>query len=235
MSKLLLHELHPSVVHAPLALLPTAAVADLIAVTTGDAAWEKVGRRLWVVGTGSALFAGWAGLAASQEVRMEEGRARDMVYLHGALNGVVTLAAVGVTAWRATARPTATQVALSLGAVALSLYTATLGGKMVYDHGVGINPMPDDAPQGTLKGPALLSLEAPGALVKDGVAGLRWLWARTRRLLAGTEPLAAGAKGFGRGQEDSPFEASKPPRRGASLHGVPPAHPAVGPSPLAPH
>ncbi len=70
--KMLLHELHPAVIHTPLALLPTATVADVIAVTTGDRAWAKVGRRLWVAGTLSALFSGLAGLAASQEVKLEE-------------------------------------------------------------------------------------------------------------------------------------------------------------------
>ena len=101
--KMLLHELHPAVIHTPLALLPTATVADVIAVTTGDRAWAKVGRRLWVAGTLSALFSGLAGLAASQEVKLEEPRARDMVFLHGLGNAVITLGAVGVTAGGAVA------------------------------------------------------------------------------------------------------------------------------------
>jgi uncharacterized membrane protein len=197
MRKMLLHELHPSVVHAPLALIPTAVVADLIATTSGDRAWAKVGRRFWVVGTASALFAGVAGLAASQEVRLGEPRARDMVFLHGVGNAVVTLAAVGLTAWRLRREPTVTGTVLGLAACGVALYTATLGGKMVYEHGVGINPMPGDAAQGTLKGPPLLSREAPKALVHDALRGIGWLAHRARVLLSGERPLAPGAKGFG--------------------------------------
>jgi uncharacterized membrane protein len=204
MGKMLLHELHPSVVHAPLALIPTAVVADVIALTTGDRAWEKVGSRLWVAGTASALFAGVAGLAASQEVRLGEPRARDMVFLHGAGNAVVTLAAVGITTWRMRREPTVASTVLGAVGVGLALYTATLGGKMVYDHGVGINPMPGEMAQGTLKGPPLLSREAPAALVRDAAQGLGWLVARARALFSKQEPLAPGAKGFGPSDELPP-------------------------------
>jgi uncharacterized membrane protein len=193
MSKMLLHELHPSVVHAPLALVPTATIADLIAVTTGDMAWSKVGRRLWVAGTASALFSGIAGLAASQEVRMRDPVARDMVFTHGSLNALVSMGALGLTAWRLTHRPTRLTCAIALLANAVAVYTATLGGKMVYEHGVGINPMPGDAAQGTLKGPALLSREAPMALLRDAIAGVRWLLSRARALKA--EPITPGAEG----------------------------------------
>jgi uncharacterized membrane protein len=195
--KMLLHELHPAVVHAPLALLPTATVADLIAVTSGDRAWAKVGRRLWVAGTLSALFSGLAGLAASQEVKLEEPRARDMVFLHGLGNAFITLGALGVTLWRLRRPPTPGQTVLGLAANVAALYTATLGGKMVYELGVGINPMPADAPAGTVKGPPLLSREAPGALLRDAVLGVRWLLGRARSLVSGAAPLATGAKGFG--------------------------------------
>jgi uncharacterized membrane protein len=199
--KMLLHELHPSVVHAPMALLPTATVADCIAVATGDRAWAKVGRRLWVAGTLSALFSGLAGLASSQEVRLEEPRARDMVFLHGVGNAVVSLGAVGVTLWRLRRPPSLGQCVLALFSNALTLYTATLGGKMVYELGVGINPMPADAAAGTLKGPPLLSREAPAALLRDGLQGVRWLVERARSVFSGTRPLHPGAKGFGQGYE----------------------------------
>jgi uncharacterized membrane protein len=197
--KMLLHELHPAVVHAPLALLPTATVADVIAVASGDRAWAKVGRRLWVAGTLSALFSGLAGLAASQEVKLGEPRARDMVFLHGLGNACVTLGAVGVTLWRLGRPPSLGQSLLGLAANAVALYTATLGGKMVYELGVGINPMPTGAAVGTLTGPALLSREAPRALLRDAYLGARWLLGRARSLFSGAHPLATGAKGFGQG------------------------------------
>jgi uncharacterized membrane protein len=199
MPKMLLHELHPAVIHMPLALLPTATVADVIAVATGDRAWAKVGRRLWVAGTLSALFSGVAGLAASQEVKLDEPRARDMVFLHGLGNALITVGAVGVTLWRLGRPPSLGQCLVGLMANAAAVYTATLGGKMVYELGVGINPMPVDAAAGTLKGPPLLSREAPKALVRDALLGVRWLVGRAVSLFSGVDPLASGAKGFGAG------------------------------------
>lgn len=200
--EMLLHELHPAVVHVPLALLPTAAVADLIAVTTGDRAWAKVARRVWVAGTLGGVFAGVAGLAASQEVRMDSPRARDMTFLHGVGNAVILMGAMGVTAWRLKREPTVLSTVLGLAACGLAVYTASLGGKMVYELGVGINPMPEDSPQGTLKGPPLLSARAPAALVKDALQGVKWLVSRARELLTGTRPLTPGAEGL-RSSEDA--------------------------------
>ncbi|RKH74726.1 DUF2231 domain-containing protein [Corallococcus aberystwythensis] len=181
--EMLLHELHPSLVHMPLALLPTAAVADLIVVTTGDRAWEKVGRRLWVAGAASAVIAGVTGLAASQEVRMDAPRARDMTVAHGVGNALITLGALGLMAWRLTRPPTVLTTVLGLAACASSLVTATIGGKMVYEQGIGINPMPGDAPQGSVKQPRVLSREAPVALLKDAGRGAAWLVGRARALL----------------------------------------------------
>jgi uncharacterized membrane protein len=199
--KMLLHELHPSLVHMPLALLPTAAVADLIAASTGDRAWAKVGRRLWVAGTATALFAGVSGLAASQEVKLDEPRARDMTFLHGLGNAFITVGAVGVTLWRLRQAPSVGQALLGLAASAASFYTAALGGKMVYGLGVGINPMPMDAVSGTALETPLLSTEAPRALVRDAIQGARWLLARARGIWSGSRPLHPGAKGFGEGTE----------------------------------
>ncbi len=195
--KMLLHELHPAVIHAPLTLLPTATAADVIAVMSGSRAWAKVGRRLWVAGTMSALFSGVAGLAASQEVKPDEPRARDMMFLHGLGNTFITLGAIGVTLWRLRRPPTLGQTLIALMANAAAIYTATLGGKMVYELGVGINPMLADNTVGTMKGPPLWSREAPKALLRDGLQGVRWLIGRAKILFSGAAPLAPGAKGFG--------------------------------------
>lgn len=205
--EMLLHELHPSVVHAPLALLPTAAVADLVAVLTWDRGWARSGRQLWAAGALSALFAGTAGLAASQEVRAEQPRARDMVFLHGLGNALVTTTAVGMALWRRGHRPTLLSAGLGLAACTFALYTAALGGKMVYELGVGINPMPADAANGTARGPLLLSREAPAALLRDAFKGLRWVLGRARALVKGEEPLARGAEGV-RTPEEPPHMPS---------------------------
>ena len=126
---------------------------------------------------------------------MEQPHARDMAFLHGAGNTLITLGALGVTLWRQANRPSAVQCAVALGAVGAAVYTATLGGKLVYELGVGVNSMPATESEGTLKGPALFSRHAPGALVRDAAAGVRWLLGRVRRLATGEQPLARGAEG----------------------------------------
>jgi uncharacterized membrane protein len=214
--KMLLHELHPAVIHAPLTLLPTATAADMIAVMSGSRAWAKVGRRLWVAGTVSALFSGVAGLAASQEVKLDEPRARDMVFIHGLGNAVISLSTIGVTLWRLRRPPSLGQALIALMANAAAVYTATLGGKMVYELGVGINRMPADDRVGTLKGPPLLSREAPKALLRDGLQGVRWLISRAKSLFVGAQPLAPGAKGFG-----PAFEAFPKPQEVAAQAELP--------------
>ncbi len=213
--KMLLHELHPAVVHAPLALVPMATVADLISVARGDRAWARAGRRLWVAGTVSALFSGMAGLAASQEVKLEEPRARDMVFLHGLGNAFITVGAIGVTLWRRRRPPTLGQCMLGVMATAAALYTATLGGKMVYELGVGITPMPKEAAPGTLKEPPLLSREAPRALAHDALQGVRWLLDRARSLFSGMRPLAPGASGI-RSESEEPAVSNKTPAGGST-------------------
>ena len=51
------HELHPSLVHAPLVLLPATAVVDLLAATRPlDRRLDRTARRLWWMTAGGALF-----------------------------------------------------------------------------------------------------------------------------------------------------------------------------------
>jgi uncharacterized membrane protein len=201
---ILLHELHPAVVHAPLALLPTATAADLIAVLSGDKSWARVGRRLWIAGSAGALVSGLSGLAASQEVKLDSPRARDMAFLHGLGNAAINVSVIGVTLWRLRRPPTLGQALIGVLANAAALYTASLGGKMVYELGVGINAMPPDVASGTVKGPPLLSRDAPAALVRDAAKGVRWLLSRAKSLFAGAQPLAPGANGFGPTSQEVP-------------------------------
>ena len=102
------HELHPSLIHAPLALLPAATLVDAIAATTPSRArrlaLSSAGRTLWWAAAGSGLAAGLAGMAASQELRIEDRRARDAMFVHGIGNFTMVVAAFGVAAWRSTHR-----------------------------------------------------------------------------------------------------------------------------------
>ena len=191
-----LHELHAATIHAPLALLPTAAAVDLAAAISGNRAQARLGRTLWWVGLGSSLFAGLAGLAASQEIRADDQRTNDMIWLHGMGNFALLLGALGIASWRAGHRPSVALATAGLAASAASLYTAYLGGEMVYGRGVGVTAMPGYASVGVEDSPPLLSSRAPGKFLRDAVAGLRWLFRRGSQAALGRPPIAPAAFGI---------------------------------------
>ena len=196
-----LHELHPSLVHLPLVVLPTAALVDVAAVSTGRRVrrvlLDAAGKRLWWAGVGAAAFAGIAGMAASQEVRADDPRARDAMWVHGIGNVGILLGGVGLAAWRSTHRATVASAALAASAVGASLYTAWLGGQLVYTHGVGVKTSPATAANGVAVEMPLRSLRAPGQLLRDAARGL-----------GGSSPEVAGWR---RGASRSP--RAQPSRR----------------------
>jgi uncharacterized membrane protein len=191
-----LHELHAASVHAPLVTLPLAAVVDAAASISGDRRQAALGRQLWWLGVGAGAVAGIAGLAASQEIRAEDARTEDMMWLHGAANVAVLLGATGMALWRTFRRPSLGSAAVGLGACGLAVYTAYLGGEMVYARGVGVRTMPWIAPTGVRSSPEVTSPRAPATFVRDVVGGLAWLVRRTLSLVAGRAPLDRGAYGI---------------------------------------
>jgi uncharacterized membrane protein len=189
------HELHAASVHAPLALLPTAAAVDLVAAITGDRSQARVGRALWWIGAGSGLVAGLAGAAASQEIRADDERTADMIWLHGLGNFALVTGAVGLATWRSRRGPSVLISVLGLAASAVSLYTAYLGGEMVYGRGVGVGSMPRYLDAGVGESPPVLSRRAPSTFLRDAVAGLVWLYRRTRQ--AAQERRSISREAFG--------------------------------------
>jgi uncharacterized membrane protein len=190
------HELHAASTHAPLVILPAAALVDLAASLSGDRRGAALGRKLWWLGVGAGALAGVAGLAASQEIKAEEGRTEDMMWLHGAANFTILLGATGLALWRSFRRPSITSSAIGLGACAAATYTAYLGGEMVYAHGVGVRTMPWIAPTGVRRSPSVLSASAPGTFLRDAVRGFAWLIRRTVRAISGRQPVSRGAYGI---------------------------------------
>jgi uncharacterized membrane protein len=185
------HELHPSLVHAPLVLLPAAAGIDLAAAGSRGRirrlALDAAGRRMWWLAVGSAALAGVAGMAASQEVRLHDPAARDAMWLHGVGNTCILVAGVGLAAWRSGHRATVASAAMGAAAVGAAVYTAWLGGQLVYAHGAGVKG------KGAGDSPPLFSAQGPGRLLADAGRGLAWLMTRAGRLAARKEPLASGA------------------------------------------
>jgi uncharacterized membrane protein len=188
------HELHPTLIHAPLALLPSTVIIDLAATFSQDRRLDRAGRTLWWSVAASGLLAGVAGMAASQEVKADK-HSRDMMFLHGLGNVTIVLGAFGISLWRASHRPSMLSSILGLGAFAFASYTGWLGGEMVYSHGVGVKDM-------TLKGeeldqlsPPLMSRQAPLRILRDAVKGLGWLLGRARGVFSGRDQLDPSAFG----------------------------------------
>lgn len=153
-----LQEVHPSVVHFPIAFLPLAIGADAIGRATDNRSLMAVGRTAIALAAGGAAIAGATGLIAQQEVDAD-GRALDLLVTHRNLN-LVALAgatALAVTRWTAK-KPGIGYLLAGLASVALVGYTAYLGGHMVYEYGVGVKAADGLKKEGTV--PALV----PGQL-----------------------------------------------------------------------
>jgi uncharacterized membrane protein len=151
-----LHELHPSLIHFPLALLPLAIGSDLVGRVTGSSSLLDLGRRTIPLAAASGLVAGLAGLMAQTEVKAEGG-AMDLLKTHRTLNlGLVAIAGAMAVQRVRKEKPSAAYIGLGLVGIAAMAYSAYLGGEMVYRDGVGI-----EAADGIRKRPKVPEL-SPG-------------------------------------------------------------------------
>lgn len=133
-----LQEVHPSLVHLPIVLLPVALGTDLIGRATGDETVLEMGRRAIGLAAITALITGITGFIAQEEVSVE-GESREMLVTHRNLNFFTTLATSMMAVWRGRRRePGVGYLALGLAEVGVLAYTGYLGGKMVYQYGVGV-------------------------------------------------------------------------------------------------
>ncbi|HYG68851.1 MAG TPA: DUF2231 domain-containing protein [Anaeromyxobacteraceae bacterium] len=211
---MLTHELHPSLVHAPLGLLPTAAIVDLSAAFYPRAhPLHRLGRNLWWATAVTGLVTGLAGMAASQEVDLtvnaaDPERARDRMFLHGFGNLMLVGAALGVAVYRTKRKANLTTAISGLAATGAAIWTAYLGGELVYAHGAGVKAMGP----GQARVPALFSREAPGRLARDAVRGFGWLVRRASAAFSGRQKILREALGpIGEEEVPLPTRVVEPP------------------------
>lgn len=135
-----LQEMHPAVVHFPIAFLPLSLGADALGRLTGDYALLELGRRTIPLAAASAVTAAAFGLMAQQAVHAE-GQAHDLLVTHRTLNaGLVGVTAAMAARRMRTHQPGVGYLALGLAALGVMGYSAYLGGRMTYEHGLGVKP-----------------------------------------------------------------------------------------------
>jgi uncharacterized membrane protein len=135
-----LQEVHPSLVHFPLTLLPLSVGADAIGKFTGNKKLTWLGKWGIAASAITGLAAGLAGLVAQEEVNVS-GRTMDMLITHRNLN-LAAVGAIGALAMqRARHRePSIPYLLGGLAALGVVVYSAYIGGELVYRHGVGVEP-----------------------------------------------------------------------------------------------
>ncbi len=146
-----LEQMHPALVHLPIAMFPLAVAADLLGCMTGIKSLHSFGRKAITVAAAGAVASAVTGLIASEEVNVE-GDTRDMLMTHRNLNFVATLVASGMALRRSQRdRPSAVYLAVGAVGVGILAYTAYLGGRIVYESGAAVAPAHgvyrDDAPE----------------------------------------------------------------------------------------
>lgn len=178
--------------HVPLVLLPlTAYMETVAALHPRDRRLEEWGRRLWWGTAGGGLLTALAGLAASQEIELRGGRAKDRMFLHGFGNLGIVFSAVVVAAWRGNHRASFTSAAWGIVASTVVLYTSYLGGDLVYTHGAGVRSHGGQP----ARNPALFSKEAPGRLARDVGRGFAFIARRAIRAVSGRQRVDRHALG----------------------------------------
>ena len=137
-----LQEMHPALVHLPNALLPLAVGADVIGTITKNDPLLPFGQKAIGVAAIGAIGSAVTDLIAGEEVNVE-GASEDMLITHRNLNFIATVVAGGMALWRFShEKPNVACLGVGAVGVGLLAYTAYLGGKLVYEVGVGVGVEP---------------------------------------------------------------------------------------------
>jgi uncharacterized membrane protein len=134
-------ELHPALVHFPIAFLVGAAVLDLYALYRDRLGPAQVASGLYIAGTVTGIITGAAGLLAFYTIPAHTEDAHALLLWHLGLNLAAMAVFVGISIVRWPLRPPSELVRwLGVSAVVLLCFSAYLGGEIVYRGGAGIDP-----------------------------------------------------------------------------------------------
>ena len=133
-----LQEMHPALVHLPIALLPLAVGAEVVGSVTGNESALSFGQKAICIAAAGAVASAVTGLIAGEEINVE-GASEDMLITHRNLNFIATVVTTSMALWRVNhPKPNATYLSVGAAGVGVLAYTAYLGGKLVYHVGVGV-------------------------------------------------------------------------------------------------
>jgi uncharacterized membrane protein len=139
-----LQNIHPLVVHFPLALLPVATLLYLLAWLSGRDSLAWTALWLLVLGSVSGAAAAGTGLYADEGVMVDPSVREQLLDPHKLwMLGTLGSSAV-LTIWALVRRPFPTRgrgvfVLLLLGVLAVMAHGADYGGRLVYDYNAGGN------------------------------------------------------------------------------------------------
>lgn len=181
-----LPNLHPAVVHFPIALLPLAWLLDLVSVVRRNSPfWDRSATLLYALGAAGAALAVRAGEQAADTlvgvpavVQPDIGRHSDSAHLALYLFAALAVARI-VLWWRDRQAERLTRVAFRAGLLATGIYglitlalAADQGGALVYRHGLGVTG--PAVPAAPTMPPETLDEEAGAGPVRDSRGVLTW-------------------------------------------------------------
>jgi len=148
-----LQNLHPLVIHFPIAFLTGALLVYLLAWIAQREAWAWTGLWLLTLGTLGGALSVWTGLRASESVMIAPSVRDHILVYHRALMLIVFALSLALSLWALSARPLprrgrSTFVFLLFVMTALLAIGADFGGWMVYGYNAGGSlPQPIDFSQ----------------------------------------------------------------------------------------
>ncbi|MGR8941577.1 MAG: DUF2231 domain-containing protein [Gammaproteobacteria bacterium] len=145
-----MQNIHPLLVHFPIAFLSAFFVLDLAGTVFAKPSWRAVAGWLLYLGAVASIFTATAGFIASESVP-HGSDVHDIMENHEHFGIVVVILALLLSAWRLFKRGVIEGAANSLFLIVsaimcgIMMLGADLGGLMVYRHGVGVSAVPVSA------------------------------------------------------------------------------------------
>jgi len=179
-----LPNLHPALIHLPLAAIPLALVLDGVAAATRQSWLDRAAALLWLVGATGAAAAVLTGRDAADGLAAVPAEVEVLIGAHSDLAHQVLFALLAYAALRSiptlrnvTVTRSPTRLGLLLVGAALQVplvIAADRGGSLVYEHGVAVTAAAQPPPP--TPEPAITSPDDPPdtRLVQDAKGGLVW-------------------------------------------------------------